>query len=113
MIFSNDKIYKFLKYLTQIALPAFATLYFTIASIWHLPYAEEVVGTVAAIITFLGVLLGIGTYRYNKTEGSTDGSIIIEGGDDLAGSSYVQFDKELPDIMGKNQIKLNVLKTEQ
>lgn len=109
MIFS-DKVYKILKYLTQIALPAVATLYFTISNLWGLPYTEQIMGTITAIVTCLGVLLGVGTYRYNKNDGGTDGSIIIEDGDDISGSSYVQFDKELTNIIHKPQIKLNVVK---
>ena len=45
----------FYKNLAQIYLPALATLYFALASIWGLPYVEQVVGTITAIDTFLGV----------------------------------------------------------
>jgi hypothetical protein len=48
-------------------LPAAGTLYFALAGIWGLPYGEQVVGTITAIDTFLGVILGISTSRYNKT----------------------------------------------
>ena len=62
----SNKMYDFLKYVAQILLPAIATLYFALASIWGLPYAEQIVGTITAIDTFLGVLLGISTKRYNE-----------------------------------------------
>lgn len=62
----NNKTYDILKWIAQIVLPALATLYFAIASIWGLPYAEEIVGTITAIDAFLGALLGISSYRYNK-----------------------------------------------
>lgn len=61
----SNRMYDFLKYVAQILLPAIATLYFALASIWGLPYAEQIVGTITAIDTFLGVLLGISTKRYN------------------------------------------------
>ena len=48
-------------------LPAAGTLYFTLAGIWGLPYGEQVVGTITAVDTFLGVILGISTSQYNKT----------------------------------------------
>lgn len=63
----NDRIYNILKYIAQIFIPAVATLYFTLSTIWGLPYGEEIVGTLTAIDTFLGVLLGISTARYNKS----------------------------------------------
>ncbi len=64
---SNEQ-YDVLKWVALIALPAAGTLYFTISQIWHLPYGEEIVGTVTALDTFLGALLGISTASYNKEE---------------------------------------------
>lgn len=62
----NNKTYDILKWIAQILLPATATLYFALANIWHLPYAEEIVGTITAVDTFLGILLGISNNKYNK-----------------------------------------------
>ena len=64
----NNRVYDSLKWIAQILLPAIATLYFALASIWGLPYGEQIVGTITAIDTFLGVLLGISTYNYNKAQ---------------------------------------------
>jgi hypothetical protein len=63
-----NKVYDILKWVAQILLPAIATLYFALASIWGLPYAEQIVGTITAIDAFLGVLLGISSAKYNKIE---------------------------------------------
>lgn len=63
----SNKVYDILKWVAQILLPALGTLYFAIASIWGLPYAEQIVGTIVAIDTFLGALLGISTAKYNKS----------------------------------------------
>jgi hypothetical protein len=62
----SDKLYNILKWIAQIFLPALGTLYFALAGIWGFPYAEQVVGTITAIDTFLGVILGISTYKYYK-----------------------------------------------
>jgi len=64
----SNKAYDVLKYIAQIALPALGTLYFALASIWGLPYGEEIVGTITAIDTFLGAMLMISTANYNKTK---------------------------------------------
>ena len=64
----SNKTFDVLKYIAQIVLPAIATLYFALAQIWGLPYGEQVVGTITAIDAFLGALLGISTYKYNKKE---------------------------------------------
>lgn len=62
----NNKVYDVLKWVALILLPALGTLYFALAGIWGLPYGEQIVGTITAIDTFLGVILGISTYQYNK-----------------------------------------------
>ena len=62
----NNKVYDVLKWIAMYLLPALGTVYFAIASIWGLPYGEQVVGTITAIDTFLGVILGISTVQYNK-----------------------------------------------
>ena len=64
----SNKVYDVLKYITQIGLPALGTLYFALSNIWGFPYAEQVVGTISAIVAFLGVLLGISSAKYKKEE---------------------------------------------
>lgn len=63
----SNKVYDVLKWIAMYLLPALGTLYFALAGIWGFPYGEEVVGTITAIDTFLGVILGISTAKYNKT----------------------------------------------
>lgn len=69
----SNKTYDILKWVAQYLLPALATLYFAVAKIWGLPYGEEIVGTITAIDTFLGVLLGISTANYNKQNSAGKG----------------------------------------
>ena len=61
-----DKLYDILKWITMIVLPALATAYVGLASIWGWPYADEVAKTTAVVCTLLGALLGISTAQYNK-----------------------------------------------
>ena len=65
----SNKTYDILKWIAQLLLPALGTLYFALAQIWGFPYGEEIVGTIAAVDTFLGVILGISSAQYNKTHG--------------------------------------------
>ena len=62
----SNKVYDVLKWIAMYLLPALGTLYFALASIWGLPYGEQIVGTITAIDTFLGVILGISTAQYSK-----------------------------------------------
>ena len=62
----SNKTYDILKYIAQVVLPALGTLYFALASIWGFPYGEQIVGTITAIDTFMGVLLKISSDNYYK-----------------------------------------------
>lgn len=62
----TNKVYDFLKWVAIILLPAIGTLYFALAGIWGFPYGEQFVGTITAIDTFLGVVLGISSAQYKK-----------------------------------------------
>lgn len=63
----SNKTYDILKWIAMYLFPAVGTLYFALAGIWGIPYGEQIVGTITAIDTFLGVLLGISSASYNKT----------------------------------------------
>lgn len=64
----TNKTYDILKWIAQYVLPAVGTLYFALAGIWGFPYGEEIVGTITAVDTFLGVILGISSAQYKKSE---------------------------------------------
>lgn len=64
----SNKTYDILKYIAQIVLPALGTLYFALASIWGLPYGEQIVGTITAVDAFLGAILKISTDKYNEAQ---------------------------------------------
>ena len=62
----SNKMYDVLKWVALIVLPAIAILYESLASIWGLPYAEQIPATITAVDLFLGVLLGVSSATYNK-----------------------------------------------
>ena len=62
----SNKVYDVLKWIAMYLLPAVGTLYFALSGIWGFPYGEQVVGTITALDTFLGVILGISTATYNR-----------------------------------------------
>lgn len=63
-----DKIYNILKWLCLIFAPALITLISTLFALYHIEGAEIVCGTIAAIATFIGALIGISTKAYKKKE---------------------------------------------
>lgn len=63
----SNKLYDVLKWIAMVVLPAIGTLYFALAGIWGFPYAEQIGGTITAVVTFLGVVLGISSAQYKKS----------------------------------------------
>lgn len=64
----SNRAFDILKWCCIIVLPALATLYRGLGTIWSLPYLEEIPQTIIVIDAFLGALLGVSTIQYNKNE---------------------------------------------
>lgn len=75
-LLSNEQ-YFLLNSLAVIVLPALGTLYFALAQIWGLPAAEQVVGTIVAVDTFLGVAVKVGETSYNNRSSKYSGAINV------------------------------------
>jgi len=74
----TGKLYDYLKWLAQVVLPALGALYVALAGLWGLPAAEAVAGTILAVDTFLGVVLGISQVSYAKSDERFDGQMDIQ-----------------------------------
>lgn len=61
-----DKVYNVMKWVLIVAVPALITFLTTIFALYNIPHIEIVVGTISAVATLLGGLLGISTKEYNK-----------------------------------------------
>lgn len=68
----NGGVYDVLKPIATTVLPGLGALYFTLAQIWELPKGEEVVGTIAAINVFLGLILTLSSVSDAKYDGVID-----------------------------------------
>lgn len=53
----NDNVYKVLKWLGLIVLPAIATLVKAVFPVWKLPYADAIAITCTAVGTFIGTII--------------------------------------------------------
>jgi hypothetical protein len=62
----SKQVYDVLTWIAQIFLPALAALYFALSGVWMLPYAEQVVATIMALDTFLGMILGFSSSQFHK-----------------------------------------------
>lgn len=67
----DNKIYEILKWIALIALPALSTLISVILPLWNIcdeSVVTAIVGTITALATFLGTLLGVSTMKYRKID---------------------------------------------
>jgi len=105
----TGKLYNVLKFLALVVLPAVGTLYFTLAGIWGLPSAEQVVGTIVAVDTFLGVVLQISSSNYNSS--TAQGTLnILESAEGKVFNLDLDGDPEY-DLEGKDRVVFKVNKT--
>ena len=65
----KNKTYDILKWVAMIFLPALSALWLGLANLWGFPYGDEIAGTIALVDTFLGAVLMVSTYQYNKRVG--------------------------------------------
>ena len=112
MIF-NNKVYDILKWITQFLLPGLGTLYFALAKIWKFPYGEEIVGSIAAVTAFLGLLLGISSHNY------VGDGIIQVNPESLPAETETEFDSTITlnisdfDLLNKDRVILQVERTDK
>ena len=62
----SNKAYDILKWIALVALDAIGLFYSTIATIWGLPYGDQVLETCVALSVFLGALVGVSSAQYSK-----------------------------------------------
>ena len=104
----GDRTYTFVRQSATIILPAIGALYFALAQIWGLPNADEVVGTVAALNVFAGVLAAMSKTIYDKTGGKYDGTVDVEVTDDGTKRFLLNLDGD-PNALGdKSEITFKV-----
>ncbi len=64
----ENRVYDILKWVALIALPALSTLISVVLPLWNVcdeGTVTAIVGTISAISTFLGSLLGVSSINYN------------------------------------------------
>lgn len=65
----TNKVYDVLKWIVIVVSPAICTLLMTLDSLWkwNLPI-EAIVGSITAVTTFIGVIIGVSSASYKKTK---------------------------------------------
>lgn len=106
----SDAAYERLKFVALVLLPALSTLYFTLGGLWGFPNVEQVIGTIAALDTFLGVLLRISTNSYNAQPDKYAGAINVTTNDEGVKLYSLELNSDPSDLDAKKTVtfKMNV-----
>jgi len=103
----SDGMYKKLKWLATLVLPALITLVATLGPVWEFENVGKVVATLGALNTFLGVIIGVSTRSYNNSDAKYSGTLNVEpndmGGKTVTldvGENYGQLDM-MPEVLFK------------
>lgn len=99
----SNKTYDILKWIAQYLLPGLGTLYFTLSSLWGLPNGTAVVGTITALDTFLGFLLGISSNAYQG-----DGTMIVDTRDEAIDVYRMELNEPVENLGEKETVMFKV-----
>lgn len=101
----GNKTYDKFRHAIQYWIPALGTFYAGLATIWGLPYGVEVVGTLTALGTLLGVIMGISRSTYDKTDAAFDGALVV---DETANKSLLDLQTPIEQMAQQKQIVFKV-----
>lgn len=108
----SEKAYDFIKKLVQVILPAIGAFYAGLAVLWGLPNPQEVVGSIALLCTFLGVILGISSAKFYRSDDVFDGVAVLTPGENGELEATAGLVTPAKDIAGKSHIVLRVAQPE-
>lgn len=106
MINPNSTPYKILRSAALVYLPALGTLYFTLAGVWGLPDTTQVIGTITALDTFLGVIIGI-TSKYGPSS-VPDGHLVVDQTDPAKDKYSLEFTTPLSELPSRDTVTLKI-----
>lgn len=99
----SDKTYDTLKWVAQDVLPALGTLCFAIATLWGLPYSEQIVGTITAVDAFIGFLLGLSSMKYNG-----DGTLVVDISNNAKPDYHLELNAHPENLQDKKTVTFKV-----
>lgn len=105
----SDRAYTILEWVARVLLPALATLYAAVGALWGFPNVAQVVGTVVAVDTFLGLFLGLAQKSYDASTAKYDGSIVVMNTTDGGKHFSLELGKNPDEIASMDKITFKVL----
>lgn len=110
----GNKLYDKLKFTVQIMIPGLGVLYASLAQYWDFPNVQGVVGTLAAVALFLGLLLGLSSKNFNPPPptGTPVGNFVVTESADGMKSVNLEFDRDPNEFIGNDNITFRSVEQE-
>ena len=105
----SDKAYNTLKGLVQYILPGLVTFWLAIASIWNLPHANRIVGTIAAFTVLLGIFVAISKKKFDKLPTLTDGDLLLDVNEEGFQALTVALEKDPDKLRDQDYVTFRVV----
>lgn len=103
----SNPTYDRLKKTAQLVLPGLGTLYFTLSQIWGFPYGEEVVGSIAAVNTFIGGLVVVASNKYQARHSAADGALVLERVNGVL-KYTMELERDPSELVGQDEFRLKI-----
>lgn len=119
MLITDEKLYDRLKWVAQIFLPALGALVFALSGVWGFDTTGKIVGSIAAVDAFLGLLLKKSNDSYvidlatlHQAEMANpdnfDGDLFISAGEGPNPDLTAAWNQHPDDFKGKETVTLRV-----
>ena len=105
----SDKAYDTLKGLVQYILPGLVTFWLAIASIWNLPHANRIAGTITAFTVFLGIFVAISKKKFDKLPTLTDGDLLLDVNEEGFQALTVALEKDPDKLRDQDYVTFRVV----
>lgn len=100
--------YDLLKKIVQLGLPALGALYAGLSELWGLPYGQQIVGTLALLTVFGGVILGFSSRSFADSEYKYDGEVVVTETNDGRPAYDFQTSAPIRDLASKRELIFKV-----
>ena len=104
----SNRTFNYLRQLVEVVLPGFGALYFALAQIWGFPYAAELVATIAAVVTFLGLVLMWLRNQYDNSVAKYDGEVVVNQQDPMKDTFRLEIPDPVNHIATNDELRLRV-----
>lgn len=104
----SDGQFNLLRRCVELLLPAIGAFYFAMAELWGWPNPGEVVASIAALTTLLGVVLVVLRNSYEKSDARYDGDLVVNTSDPEKDRVRLEVGVPLDDIPSRDEIVFRV-----